>query len=124
MGVLQRTFIPSLTYQGAWRAQIDGVRVSKTERGRGVGEALIREALGRARNHGCQIVQLTTDKRRDCCSGRRKAQRMCSAAARTQGANTISSNSPKALLGKLNRSSRPKPFGALKAFVALNTPFT
>ena len=64
VGVLQLTFIPNLTYQGAWRAQIEGVRVSETHRGRGVGEALIREALRRARAQGCRLVQLTTDKRR------------------------------------------------------------
>ena len=64
VGVLQLTFIPNLTYQGAWRAQIEGVRVSESQRGQGVGEALIREAIERARRHGCQLVQLTTDKRR------------------------------------------------------------
>ena len=64
VGVLQLTFIPNLTYHGAWRAQIEGVRVSEIQRGRGLGEALVREALRRAREHGCRLVQLTTDKRR------------------------------------------------------------
>jgi ribosomal protein S18 acetylase RimI-like enzyme len=33
-------------------------------RGQGIGEALVREAIERARRHGCRIVQLTTDRSR------------------------------------------------------------
>jgi ribosomal protein S18 acetylase RimI-like enzyme len=64
LGVLQLTFIPNLTYCGAWRAQIEGVRISEEHRSRGVGEALIREAIRRASERGCRLVQPTTDKRR------------------------------------------------------------
>ncbi len=39
VGVLQLTYLPSLTYQGAWRA-IEGVRVAAEERSRGLGRAL------------------------------------------------------------------------------------
>lgn len=63
-GVLQLTYIPSLTYQGGWRAQIEGVRVASELRGRGVGRALLTEAIDRARHRGCRLVQLTTDNRR------------------------------------------------------------
>lgn len=63
-GVLQITYLPSLTYQGGWRAQIEGVRVSAEMRGRGVGRALVTEAIERARARGCRLVQLTTDNRR------------------------------------------------------------
>ena len=64
IGCLQLTFIPGLTYQGGTRAQIEGVRVAESERGSGVGRQLIEEAIGRAKAHGCVLVQLTTDKRR------------------------------------------------------------
>jgi len=64
IGVLQITFIPYLTYQGGWRALVEGVRVSSAVRGRGVGEGLLRWAIDRARERGCHLVQLTTDKRR------------------------------------------------------------
>jgi ribosomal protein S18 acetylase RimI-like enzyme len=64
VGVLQLTFIPYLTYQGSWRALIEGVRVDARLRGRGVGEQLVRWAIERARSRGCRIVQLTTDKSR------------------------------------------------------------
>lgn len=63
-GVLQLTYLPSLTYRGSWRAQIEGVRVSAALRGRGVGRALLDAAIARARTRGCQLVQLTTDQRR------------------------------------------------------------
>ena len=63
-GVLQITYLPSLTYTGAWRAQIEGVRVSAELRGRGTGRALVSAAIDRARQRECRIVQLTTDNRR------------------------------------------------------------
>lgn len=63
-GVLQLTFIASLTWQGSTRALIEGVRIASGMRGRGIGEALVREAIARARAHGCGIVQLTTDRSR------------------------------------------------------------
>ncbi len=64
VGVLQLSFIPHLTYEGGWRAQIEGVRVSHGRRGRGVGKALIEWAIAMARDRGCHLVQLTTDQRR------------------------------------------------------------
>lgn len=64
VGVLQLTLIPNLTYEGGWRAQIEGVRVAATGRGRGIGRAMIEKAIERAVGAGCRLVQLTTDKRR------------------------------------------------------------
>lgn len=62
---LQLTFIPGLTYIGRERAQIEGVRVDSAMRGRGIGKALIGYAVDLARQHGCALVQLTSDKRRE-----------------------------------------------------------
>jgi GNAT superfamily N-acetyltransferase len=64
-GVLQLSYLPSLTYRGSWRGQVEGVRVDGAIRGRGIGRALIEEAAGRARARGCRLLQLTTDRRRD-----------------------------------------------------------
>lgn len=64
IGVLQMTFIPYLTYQGGWRALIEGVRVSSDSRGEGVGGTMFEWAIRRARERGCHVVQLTTDKAR------------------------------------------------------------
>ena len=64
VGVLQLTIIPYLTYQGGRRALIEGVRVAAGSRGHGVGKALVEWAVNGAREHGCHLVQLTTDKTR------------------------------------------------------------
>lgn len=64
VGVLQITFIPNLTYRGSWRAQIEGVRTQKDMRAQGVGTALVKRAIERARERNCALVQLTTDKQR------------------------------------------------------------
>jgi GNAT superfamily N-acetyltransferase len=61
---LQLTVIPGLARGGALRGQIEAVRVRSDLRGRGVGEALIRWAIGELRSRGCSVAQLTTDKRR------------------------------------------------------------
>lgn len=65
IAVLQLTFIPSLTYRGGKRAQIEGVRVHEDWRSRGVGEALMRHAIDLAREADCALVQLATDRRRE-----------------------------------------------------------
>ncbi|MES1923971.1 GNAT family N-acetyltransferase [Salinisphaera sp. T31B1] len=64
LGMLQITYIPYLTYIGRWRALIEGVRVASSQRGTGVGGRLFAWAIERAREKGCVMVQLTTDKQR------------------------------------------------------------
>ena len=64
VGTLQLTFIRGLSRKAARRAQIEAVRIAGPHRGTGFGEQLIRAAIEIARNAGCSIVQLTTDKRR------------------------------------------------------------
>lgn len=64
VGVQQVTFTPYLTYQGGWRATIEGVRTASSVRGQGIGSQLIGYAIERAKTRGCHLVQLTTDKKR------------------------------------------------------------
>jgi ribosomal protein S18 acetylase RimI-like enzyme len=64
LGALQLTFMPSLTYVGRWRSQIESVRVAASGRSLGTGRMLNEEAIRRSRERGCRMVQLTTDKRR------------------------------------------------------------
>ena len=64
VGVLQLTYIPYLTYRGSWRALIEGVRVDASVRSGGVGRQLFSWAIDRAREKGCGLVQLTSDKTR------------------------------------------------------------
>lgn len=61
----QITYTPYLTYRGGWRATIEGVRISSSSRGEGVGTELIQWAIDRAKIRGCHLVQLTTDKKRE-----------------------------------------------------------
>ena len=64
IGCLQLTVIPGLSRMGMIRGQVEGVRVSSTHRGRRIGEMLIAAATDRARELGCKVLQLTTDKTR------------------------------------------------------------
>jgi ribosomal protein S18 acetylase RimI-like enzyme len=63
-GCMQITFLPGLSRLGAWRGQIEGVRVAASERGSGIGAGMMEWAIQRCRERGCEIVQLTTDKSR------------------------------------------------------------
>src|SRR5690606_6911587 len=63
-GTLQLTFIPYLTAQGGKRALVEAVFVDERVRGQGVGRKLMQWAIARAREKGCHMVQLTTNKQR------------------------------------------------------------
>ncbi len=62
VGCLQLTFIPGLSRVGAWRGQLESVRVSSKLRGSGLGRLLFEWAIAECRQRGCRLVQLTTDK--------------------------------------------------------------
>jgi ribosomal protein S18 acetylase RimI-like enzyme len=63
-GCMQLTFLPGLSRKGAWRGQIEGVRVAAAERGAGTGRVMMDWAIERCRERGCDMVQLATDKSR------------------------------------------------------------
>ncbi len=62
---LQLTFIPGIAHRGAWRAQVEAVRVVRELRGQKIGEAMMRHVIALAKERGCDRVQLTTNKARD-----------------------------------------------------------
>jgi GNAT superfamily N-acetyltransferase len=64
IGVVQLSFVPGLARRGMWRGQIEGVRISGTERGAGIGRAMLVWAIEECKKRGCGLVQLTSDKRR------------------------------------------------------------
>ncbi|MBI3515589.1 MAG: GNAT family N-acetyltransferase [Proteobacteria bacterium] len=64
VGCLQLTFIPGLSRRGAWRGQIESVRIAGSHRGAGLGRQLFEWAIAECRRRGCGLVQLTTDKAR------------------------------------------------------------
>ena len=65
IGTMQLTFIPGIAFKGAWRGQIEAVRVAETLRGQGIGGAMIDWAVEQCRARECRMVQLTSDKSRD-----------------------------------------------------------
>jgi ribosomal protein S18 acetylase RimI-like enzyme len=64
VGTLQLTLTPSLSHRGSLRGTIESVRTTSAVRGQGVGSALVRYAIEAARQRGCAMVQLSSDKRR------------------------------------------------------------
>lgn len=64
VGMLQITFIPYLTHIGSWRCLIEAVRIHSDFRGQGIGEQMLKYAIKVAKDRGCSIVQLTSDKQR------------------------------------------------------------
>lgn len=64
VGTLQITFITNLSYQGGKRALIEAVHIDESVRGRGIGKAMMEWAIQKAKEEGCHLVQLTTDKQR------------------------------------------------------------
>ncbi len=64
LGCLQLTFLPGLSHRGAWRGQIESVRVAADQRGTGLGRRFLEWAIAQCRARGCRLVQLTTDKSR------------------------------------------------------------
>lgn len=64
VGVLQVSFLPGLARKGAWRGQIEGVRIAATRRGDGLGGVMFEWAIAQCRDRGCHLVQLTSDKSR------------------------------------------------------------
>lgn len=64
VGCLQATYIPGLGKGGAERALIEAVRIRADRRGGGLGRELMERAAARAKERGCALVQLTSDKQR------------------------------------------------------------
>ena len=61
VGTMQLTFIPGLGHKGAWRGQIEAVRIASHLRGQGLGAEMIAWAVTTCRERGCRMVQLTSD---------------------------------------------------------------
>ena len=64
IGTLHLMFLPSVSFQGRLRAQIESVRVDKRFQSQGIGGEMMKWAMGRARQREAHIVQLTTHKTR------------------------------------------------------------
>jgi GNAT superfamily N-acetyltransferase len=65
IGTLHLMFLPSLSYQGGMRAQVESVRVARHLRGQGIGAEMMEWVMERARGRGCHLMQLTSHKSRE-----------------------------------------------------------
>lgn len=65
VGTLHLMFIPSISYQGGLRAQVESVRVEGKVRGRGIGSGMMKWAVEKAQARGAHLVQLTTHRSRE-----------------------------------------------------------
>jgi GNAT superfamily N-acetyltransferase len=64
VGTLQLSFLPGIARKGAWRGQIEAVRIAASRRGGGLGQHMFEWAIGECRARGCRLVQLATDRNR------------------------------------------------------------
>ena len=64
VGSLQLFFLPGLSYQGAWRAQVEAVRVAAPLRGKGIGRRMMLHVIALAKARHCHLMQLSTHKSR------------------------------------------------------------
>ena len=58
------SFMPSLTFQGAKRMNIEAVRVDSSLRNQGIGTWMIEQSIQLAKLNKCKIIQLTTNTQR------------------------------------------------------------
>jgi GNAT superfamily N-acetyltransferase len=64
VGTYQLSFIQYMTHQGGLTAQVEAVRINSKFRGQGIGKKVFAYIIDRARQKGCIMLQLTSDKKR------------------------------------------------------------
>ena len=64
IGTLHLMFLPSISYQGGLRAQVESVRVDRGYQNQGIGSEMMRWTIERAKERSAHMVQLTTHKSR------------------------------------------------------------
>ena len=64
IGTCHLTLMPSLTFSGSTRLQIEAVRVNSSVRGQNIGQQMIEFSINWGKEHGAKIIQLTTNKER------------------------------------------------------------
>jgi GNAT superfamily N-acetyltransferase len=64
VGTLHLIFLPSVSFQGGLRAQVESVRVDKRFQSQGIGSQMMKWTVERARQRGAHVIQLTTHQTR------------------------------------------------------------
>lgn len=65
IGTCHLTIMPSLTFVGSTRMQIEAVRIADKYRGQKIGSWMFEQAINYAKEQDVSIIQLTTNKRRE-----------------------------------------------------------
>jgi len=65
IGTLHLMFLPSISFQGSLRAQIESVRVDKNYRNQRIGNGMLKWTIKRASEHDAHVLQLTTHQSRE-----------------------------------------------------------
>lgn len=64
VGTCHLTLMPSMTFEGSSRLNIEAVRVKASFRGQKIGEQMMEFAINFAKESGCKMVQLASNKLR------------------------------------------------------------
>ena len=64
VGTIQLTFIPGISSLGMKRCLVEAVHIAPAHRSKGLGSEMIQWAIAQARERGCGMVQLTSNKKR------------------------------------------------------------
>lgn len=64
IGTLQLMFLPSLSYQGGLRSQVESVRVDRRYQNIGIGTEMMKYVIERAKARGAHAMQLTSHQSR------------------------------------------------------------
>ena len=64
VGTIQLTFIPGISSLGQKRCLVEAVHISPAHRSKGLGSEMMHWAIAQARDRGCGMVQLTSNKKR------------------------------------------------------------
>jgi GNAT superfamily N-acetyltransferase len=64
IGILQLMFLPSLSYQGGLRSQVESVRIDRKYQNKGIGTEMMKYVIERAKMRGAHVMQLTSHQSR------------------------------------------------------------
>lgn len=64
VGTCHLTLMPSLTFKGSTRLNIEAVRIASSFRGAGLGAKMIKKAIEFGQEHGAAIIQIATNNER------------------------------------------------------------
>ena len=64
IGTCHLTLMPSLSFKGSKRLNIENVHIDKRFQAQGMGTWMIQRAISIGQEKGCRIIQLTTNKKR------------------------------------------------------------